>query len=114
MTVTVNAGRGGVVLEDASTVVPTLPGPTEVVCEGEPEGCTTCLCDFDGNGIVTWDELTTFIGVMAANDYGDIPESDPAYLPCGDPDSSGAMTWDDLTSAIGWLASNDYGDTPCP
>jgi hypothetical protein len=34
MTVAVNAGRAGVVLEDASTVVPTLPGATEIPCGG--------------------------------------------------------------------------------
>ena len=37
MSVAVNAGRGGVVLEDASTVAPTLPSPTAIPCEG---GCT--------------------------------------------------------------------------
>jgi len=114
MTVTVNAGRGGVVLEDASTVTPALPGPTEVVCEGEPEGCATCAGDEDGNGTVTFQELVNALTIMGNHGYNNIAESDPDYNPCFDWDGTAPWTFQDLVDFLTAMGNIGYNNQTCP
>ena len=78
MTVAVNAGRGGVVLEDASAVTPTLPGsPTAIPCGIEcDENCLRAdICSTaygDPDNLITAEDyvwLSTYYPLLPATVY---------------------------------------------
>lgn len=114
MTVTVNAGRGGVVLEDASTVAPDVSGATGVPVVCEAVGCATCEGDYDGNGTVTFQDLVNALTAMDIRAYADILETDPDYNACADWDGNGTWTFQDLVNFLTAMDIIGYADQPCP
>ena len=107
MTVTVNAGRGGVVLEDASTVVPTLPGaPTEIVCEA---GCQ-CYGDANGSNNVDVSDLAVIVGLLGG--YSGTTPPYTIYQPwppqvdeCWDVNADTMIDVSDLAIIVGFLGN---------
>jgi len=113
MTVTVNAGRGGVVLEDASTVVPVLTGATgvEVVCEAA--GCA-CYGDAYVDGQVNIDDLAAIVGYLGSYSGTSPPYTVPvtAETDCYDVNGDNFISIDDLAAIVGYLGP--YSGTSPP
>jgi hypothetical protein len=118
--VALNAKRGGVVLENpALTASVSLPATLSVVaCAGTTT--PVCLGDFDLDGWITTDDLSTMMGQMraagVANDYSFQCPDAPAICP-GDFDGDGWVTTDDLSTMMGEMRAagvlNDYS-FQCP
>jgi hypothetical protein len=118
MTVVANAGRAGVVLEDASAIAPDLSGATGVEVPCEQAGCLTCQGDWDEDGnreLV--DDLMVFMAVLdQGGTFANIPLGDPRYNYCGDWDGDGNMELvDDLMVMMAVLdQGGTFANLPCP
>jgi len=106
MTVAVNAGRGGVVLEDASTVVPTLTGAEIIVTE---PGCA-CLGDANGSNNVDVSDLAVIVGLLGG--YSTTTPPYTIYQPwptevdeCWDVNADTMIDVSDLAVIVGFLGN---------
>jgi len=107
----VNAKRGGVVMENVANPSVTLPTPLVMVCAQ----AAICKGDFDLDGAVTLDDLAQMVAsldVAAADEYAYVC---PEFCP-GDFDGDGAVTLDDLAQMVASLdlaAADEYAYV-CP
>ena len=100
MTVTVNAGRAGVVLEDATAVTPNLTGATgvPVVCD---VGCA-CMGDMNRDGWKMLPDLYMLVGKFnVAGPPYQIPSTSPLFDECGDMNGDGWLMLPDLYMLVG-------------
>jgi hypothetical protein len=108
-----NAARGGVVMEDASNPTVNSPG-CEVECPAG--GCATCLGDLDGNNFIMVSDMFDLIGRLgrAGSPYI-IPPGHAEWNDCADMDANGFMMVSDLFNLIAMLgqAGAPY-IIPCP
>jgi hypothetical protein len=109
MSVVANAGRGGVVLEDASTVAPDVSGATDVAIPCAV-GCA-CLGDADNDNLNCSSDMTLLVmhlfynGGTAENNWcADNPI--PAELECMELDNDDTLCASDMTLLVMHLFYN--------
>ena len=79
--------------------------------DGIGDACYLCECDFDCNGAVDANDITSFLA-----DFGRSEFNDPCTTgnPCnGDVDCNGAVDADDVTKFLEDFGRNEFND-PCP
>jgi hypothetical protein len=114
MSVTVNPTRcgkttggldAGVVLDDATALVPTLPSATliDYLCVNN-RVCNTCYGDVSGNNRVTTADISALVSLLSqkAPLYQIFP-SDSIWNECADCTKNGKITTADLSTLISWL-----------
>ena len=122
VSVSENALRGGIVMEDASAPkAVVLNGCTATMgmvcyCCCLPDCCETCKGDMDGNGWIMVPDLFMLMGKLGtAGAPFTIPKGDPLYHDCGDMDGNGWLMVPDYFMLLGQLGSAGTPFTiPCP
>lgn len=104
VTVSENALRGGVVMEDADGPDGSVisDGITINIGECAIAGCATCVGDVDGNGYLTTADITTLFNQIAGlgSPYWVITDA----ADCGDVDQNGYRTTADITTLFNQIA----------
>ena len=105
-----NATRGGIVANGEEEAGIAL----DAECAELAGGCATCFGDDDGNELVVFDELITFLTLMDNNGFSDIPSSSADYRVCFDENQDGIMVFDELITLLTMMDNSGFADIPCP
>ena len=117
VSVSENALRGGIVMEDAGApAAVSLVGCTVTVNECPAGGCQTCLGDLSGDGWVMVPDLFMMIGKLGtAGAPFTIPSTDPLYQDCADMNGDNWIMVPDYFMLLGMLGTAGAPFTiPCP
>jgi len=116
MTISANATRGNIVMEDVSSTTANLPTDAVQVGPEECGGCGTCPYDATADGWLTIDDVIYTLSLLNGCDGGECeitPEWPPTDV-CLDATADGWLTIDDVIYMPSLLNGCDGGECECP